>query len=348
MKYKIENVYYGDLYDRHFLYHHGILGQKWGVRRYQNKDGTLTAAGRKHLGYGMQKFSKKELSTKRSIENLEEKTIPAGTKVYRISGSEDASGITYVTSSEPDRNLYKGHPSILANYRNGNGDLTEYEYSLKQDVKVCSAKEADEALFKVLNDNPQFITTIADKRIRHLNATNPISDDAYKMGMSKDFSEPKSPAEYDKLIKNIQKKYNLKDESSAEYFYEDAKYVNNGFKSVTKEILNQSAAGAYIATGYLGASKQIREALSKELSSRGYNAMYDVATINPDRGRNEKVAGHESLIVFDGGSSLSNTGSEKLTRKSVTAAQKDYDKWYKRVNGVKDTLGKDREWLSSH
>lgn len=34
------------------LYHWGIKGMKWGVRRYQNKDGTLTAAGRKHYGDG--------------------------------------------------------------------------------------------------------------------------------------------------------------------------------------------------------------------------------------------------------------------------------------------------------
>ena len=32
------------------LYHHGIKGQKWGVRRYQNPDGTLTAAGKARYG----------------------------------------------------------------------------------------------------------------------------------------------------------------------------------------------------------------------------------------------------------------------------------------------------------
>lgn len=33
-----------------YLVHHGILGQKWGVRRYQNKDGTLTQEGKNRLG----------------------------------------------------------------------------------------------------------------------------------------------------------------------------------------------------------------------------------------------------------------------------------------------------------
>lgn len=35
-----------------YLVHHGILGQKWGVRRYQNYDGTLTEAGKKRYQSG--------------------------------------------------------------------------------------------------------------------------------------------------------------------------------------------------------------------------------------------------------------------------------------------------------
>ena len=35
--------------DNPYLCHHGIKGQHWGVRRFQNKDGSLTPEGRKRL-----------------------------------------------------------------------------------------------------------------------------------------------------------------------------------------------------------------------------------------------------------------------------------------------------------
>ena len=42
-------------YSGECLYHHGIMGQKWGVRRFQNKDGSLTEAGHKRYGKPLSK-----------------------------------------------------------------------------------------------------------------------------------------------------------------------------------------------------------------------------------------------------------------------------------------------------
>lgn len=44
-------IYYvsGVPYSSDYLMHHGVKGQKWGVRRFQNEDGSLTDAGKKKI-----------------------------------------------------------------------------------------------------------------------------------------------------------------------------------------------------------------------------------------------------------------------------------------------------------
>ena len=58
------------------IYHHGIKGMKWGVRRYQNKDGTLTAAGKKHRkSEDLSSMSNDELRKKVNRMNNEQRYI---------------------------------------------------------------------------------------------------------------------------------------------------------------------------------------------------------------------------------------------------------------------------------
>lgn len=46
-----------------YLTHHGIKGQKWGVRRYQEEDGSLTKAGKQKLKQDLNKMNNTALKT---------------------------------------------------------------------------------------------------------------------------------------------------------------------------------------------------------------------------------------------------------------------------------------------
>lgn len=68
------------------LYHHGVKGQKWGVRRYQNKDGSLTSNKKK----------RKRLANKQQrMANRQERKANYEKKQYKEYSKRNPSGISY-------------------------------------------------------------------------------------------------------------------------------------------------------------------------------------------------------------------------------------------------------------
>ena len=71
------------------LYHHGIKGQRWGVRRYRNEDGSLTPAGKKHEAR-MERYRAKE--TRTLVLDYDKTRTREGRKVVKAKKRLDAAG----------------------------------------------------------------------------------------------------------------------------------------------------------------------------------------------------------------------------------------------------------------
>lgn len=79
-----------------YLMHYGILGMKWGVRRYVDRNGKLTSEGRRHVSN-----YKKEKSLSKKVDSESNKLIKSSTKLksdFGI-GSDDPEYLEMVAKS---------------------------------------------------------------------------------------------------------------------------------------------------------------------------------------------------------------------------------------------------------
>jgi hypothetical protein len=85
------------------IYHHGIKGQKWGVRRFQNEDGTLTTAGKKRINKDMNKIEKAIRKAGKATAKYLDFT---SSHTYSVSGMDGISSV-YIDNPRLRKNAEK-------------------------------------------------------------------------------------------------------------------------------------------------------------------------------------------------------------------------------------------------
>lgn len=138
-------MYYSDT-----LQHHGILGMKWGVRRYQNKDGSLTAEGKARQnsssdGNGSESKNMSTSSSSKSNVTKSSSSTTTTTKSVSEMTIEELKAITERNNAEA--NYYKSQ-KVLADAKSSN---TTASTKSKSKVAKFTSNFADKTVESVTN-----------------------------------------------------------------------------------------------------------------------------------------------------------------------------------------------------
>lgn len=143
---------YTSFRDNTYLAHHGILGQKWGIRRFQNKDGTLTAAGKRRLA----KLEKQQakLSSKKAevFGDKSESNSWSKKSISDMTDEELKKSIDRMELEKRYRNyLNELQPKESSNNKNRSTGKKAYETFLKPALINVGKQTAENALGMSVN-----------------------------------------------------------------------------------------------------------------------------------------------------------------------------------------------------
>lgn len=132
------------------VWHYGIKGQKWGIRRFQDEDGTLTAAGKKRYSESgkAEKKSDKKDSKQKIDEESKKKKWSTGKKIAVAAAALVAAYAAYkfVDSGQAKQLIDKGRSFLL------NQDI-----SFKKDSTLAKLTDKNDIFSKVVSKvNPNF------------------------------------------------------------------------------------------------------------------------------------------------------------------------------------------------
>lgn len=124
------------------LYHYGVLGMKWGVRRYQNKDGTL----KKHDRIVLKKGSEVQRISKSTSETNKGRTYVSFTELDNLKYECDAGtdGLYWTANYNPNK---PGDP----NYNNRGFKI---KLKVTNDIIAPSYNETVDAFIKTVSNKP--------------------------------------------------------------------------------------------------------------------------------------------------------------------------------------------------